>query len=441
MIPSDIRIKNDALPDTPGVYLMKDQRGKVLYVGKAVNLKRRVQQHFDRPHGPFIQEMTPLVREIDYIEKGTAIEALILEANLIKHYWPKYNVLLKDNKSFMYLVITDEEYPRPILKRATDLLPEEEKTSLAIFGPYLSARSLRVALDLVRKVFPWSTCVPPKPPSTNVGRGQGAGGAKACFDYQIGRCPGVCIRKIDAKTYKATIRHLIKFFEGKKEDIVKGLTKEMTKLAKAERFEEAAKIRNQLFSLEHIQDIALLMRDEPEARTIKRSEGEIDIYGRIEGYDISHISGTSQVASMVVFQNGAPAKAQYRKFKIKTVEGSNDVGSLKEVLTRRLKHDEWSLPQLLLIDGGKPQVHAVEEVVRELGVQVPVVGMAKGPERKRTDLICSDRSPSLCTLLEPHIDLLTQVRDESHRFAITFHRKVRSAAFIGKKSSTKTKRK
>ena len=441
MIPSDIRIKNDALPDTPGVYLMKDQRGKVLYVGKAVNLKRRVQQHFDRPHGPFIQEMTPLVREIDYIEKGTAIEALILEANLIKHYWPKYNVLLKDNKSFMYLVITDEEYPRPILKRATDLLPEEEKTSLAIFGPYLSARSLRVALDLVRKVFPWSTCVPPKPPSTNVGRGQGAGGAKACFDYQIGRCPGVCIRKIDAKTYKATIRHLIKFFEGKKEDIVKGLTKEMTKLAKAEKFEEAAKIRNQLFSLEHIQDIALLMRDEPEARTIKRSEGEIDIYGRIEGYDISHISGTSQVASMVVFQNGAPAKAQYRKFKIKTVEGSNDVGSLKEVLTRRLKHDEWSLPQLLLIDGGKPQVHAVEEVVRELGVQVPVVGMAKGPERKRTDLICSDRSPSLCTLLEPHIDLLTQVRDESHRFAITFHRKVRSAAFIGKKSSTKTKRK
>ncbi|MFO0765013.1 MAG: excinuclease ABC subunit UvrC [Patescibacteria group bacterium] len=419
MLPAYIRIKNDALPDTPGVYLMKDAHGKILYVGKAVNLKRRVNQHFERPHGPFIQEMTPLVREIDYIEKGTAIEALILEANLIKLHWPKYNVMLKDNKSFMYLVITDEEYPRPILKRATDLAPEEEKHALAVFGPYLSARSLRVALDLVRKVFPWSTCSPDQ--------------QRACFDYQIGRCPGVCIRKIDPKMYKQGIRNLIKFFEGKKEEIVKAMTKEMEKLAKEQKFEEAAKIRNQLFSLEHIQDIALLMRDEPDARVIKRSEGEIDVYGRIEGYDISHISGTSQVASMVVFQNGAPAKAQYRKFKIKTVDGSNDVASLKEVLTRRLKHDEWPLPQLLLIDGGKPQVHAVEEVVRELGVQVPVVGMAKGPERKRTDLICSDRSPSLCQLLEPHIDMLTQVRDESHRFAITFHRKVRSDAFVGKK--------
>ena len=441
MLPPYIRIKNDALPDTPGVYLMKDARGKILYVGKAVNLKRRVNQHFQRPHGPFIEEMTPLVREIDYVEKKTAIEALILEANLIKLHWPKYNVLLKDNKSFMYLVITDEEYPRPLLKRATDLLPEEEKTSLAIFGPYLSARSLRVALDLVRKVFPWSTCLPPKPPSTNVGRGQGVGGAKACFDYQIGRCPGVCVGKVDAKTYKQGIRHLMKFFEGKKEEIVKAMTKEMEKLAKAERFEEAAKIRNQLFSLEHIQDIALLMRDEPEARTVKRAEGEIDVYGRIEGYDISHISGTSQVASMVVFQNGAPAKAQYRKFKIKTVEGSNDVGSLQEVLTRRLKHDEWPLPQLFLIDGGKPQVHAVEEIMRQNGVIVPVVGMAKGPERKRTDLICSDLNPSLCQLLEPHIDLFTQVRDESHRFAITFHRKVRSEAFVGKKSPAKKKRK
>lgn len=427
MIPTGIHIKNNALPQVPGVYLMKDQYGKVLYVGKAVNLKRRVNQHFERPHGPFIKEMTTLVREIDYIEKNSALEALILEANLIKLYWPKYNVMLKDNKSFMYLVITDEEYPRPLLKRATDLAPEEEKYSLAIFGPYLSARSLRVALDLVRKVFPWSTCTPKQP--------------RACFDYQIGRCPGVCVGAIDAKTYKQGIKQLIKFFEGKKEEVVKTLTKEMEKAAKAQQFELAAKIRNQLFSLEHIQDVALLMRDEPDQRTLKTTEGSIDIFGRIEGYDISHISGTAQVASMVVFQNGAPAKQQYRKFKIKTVEGSNDVASIKEVLTRRLKHDNWGLPQLMLIDGGKPQVHAAEEVVRELGVQVPVVGMAKGPERKRTDLICSDRSPRLCQILEPHMDLLTQVRDESHRFAITFHRKVRSKQFIGKSSSTGRRKK
>lgn len=388
---------------------MKDKKGSVIYVGKAVSLKRRVRQHFERPHGPHIPEMTRQVVEIDYVEKPTALEALILEANLIKHYWPKYNVLQKDNKSFMYLAITDEEYPRPLLVRGTDLDDDSAKKYKVVFGPYTSSRSLKAALDLVRKAFPWSNCIP--------------GQKRACFNYHLKLCPGVCIGVADKKVYQKTIRDLIKFFEGKKEDILKAYQKEMKEASKEKRYEEAAALRNKIFFLEHIQDVAVLKRDDEQA----------DLFGRIEGYDISNISGTSQVASMVVFENGAPAKAEYRKFKIKTVEGSNDVASMRETLMRRLKHREWRKPDLILIDGGLPQVHAAEEVLHHLNLQIPVVGIAKGRERKRNDIICSRVSVELCDLCNKYVDLLASVRDEAHRFAIAYHRKLRSKRFLGGK--------
>jgi excinuclease ABC subunit C len=238
MIPTQIKIKNGELPSSPGVYIMKDAKGTVLYVGKAISLKRRVQQHFDRPHGPQIPEMTKQVVEIDYIEKPTALEALVLEANLIKHFWPKYNVMLKDNKSFMYLGITNEEYPRPLLVRGTDLDDETAKKYKVVFGPYTSSRSLKAALDLVRKAFPWSTCVP--------------GQKRACFYHHLKLCPGVCVDAVDKKVYQKTIRDLTRFFEGKKEDILKDYKKQMAKLAKEKKFEEAAEIRNKvLFSRAH----------------------------------------------------------------------------------------------------------------------------------------------------------------------------------------------
>lgn len=420
MIPDKITIKNKELPSSPGVYIMKDAKGRVLYVGKAVSLNRRVRQHFDRPHGPQIPEMTKLVAEIDYIEKPTALEALVLEANLIKHFWPKYNVMQKDNKSFMYLGITDEEFPRPLLVRGTDLDDETAKKYKVVFGPYTSSRSLKAALDLVRKAFPWSTCIP--------------GQKRACFYHHLKLCPGVCVDVVDKKVYQKTIRDLTRFFEGKKEDILKDYKKQMTKLAKEKRFEEAADIRNKVYFLEHIQDVAVLKRDDEMVDKIKPGEGMVvNLFGRIEGYDISNISGTSQVASMVVFENGAPAKAEYRKFKIKSVEGPNDVASMKETLMRRFKHDEWRMPDLILIDGGLPQVHAAEEVMHHLNIQIPVVGIAKGAQRKRNDIICSQVSIELCELCRKYVDLLAQVRDEAHRFAITFHKSVRSRAFLGKR--------
>jgi excinuclease ABC subunit C len=418
MIPSSIKIKNGELPTVPGVYLMKDKKGTVLYVGKAVSLNRRVRQHFERPHGEHIQEMTRQVAEIDYVEKPTALEALILEANLIKHYWPKYNVLQKDNKSFMYLAITNEEFPRPLLVRGTDLDDESAKKYKVVFGPYTSSRSLKAALDLVRKAFPWTNCIP--------------GQKRACFYHHLKLCPGVCIGVADKKAYQKTIRDLIKFFEGKKEDILKGFAKEMKKASKEKRYEEAAALRNKIFFLEHIQDVAILKREDDQVDRIKPGEGmAVNLFGRIEGYDISHVSGTSQVASMVVFESGAPAKAEYRKFKIKTVEGSNDVASMRETIMRRLKHREWRKPDLILIDGGIAQVNAVQDVLHHLHVQIPVVGIVKGPQRKRNDIICSRVSVELCNLCNQYVDLLAQVRDEAHRFAITYHRKVRSRKFLG----------
>jgi len=406
---------------------MKDKKGTVLYVGKAVSLNRRVRQHFERPHGEHIQEMTSQVVEIDYIEKPTALEALILEANLIKHYWPKYNVLQKDNKSFMYLGITDEEYPRPLLVRGTDLDDESAKKYKVVFGPYTSSRSLKAALDLVRKAFPWTNCIP--------------GQKRACFYHHLKLCPGVCIGVADKKAYQKTIRDLIKFFEGKKEDILKGFAREMKKASNEKRYEDAASLRNKIFFLEHIQDVAILKREDDQVDRIKPGEGMVvNLFGRIEGYDISNISGTSQVASMVVFESGAPAKAEYRKFKIKTVEGPNDVASMRETLMRRLKHlpspglrqtgREWRKPDLILIDGGLSQVHAVEEVLHHLNVQIPVVGIVKGRDRKRNDIVCSRASVELCNLCNQYVDLLAQVRDESHRFAIAYHRKVRAKNFL-----------
>lgn len=416
MIPSFVNVKNGELPDVPGVYLMKNENGDIIYVGKATSLKRRVGSYFMRPHDSRIQKMVSEIRSIDYIEKPTAIEALILEANLIKYYFPPYNIKDKDNKSFLYLVVTKEDFPKPILVRGTELTENASKKYKAVFGPYTSPRSLRAALDLIRKAFPWSVCEP--------------GQKRACFYHHLKLCPGVCIGAISRQEYAKIIRDLIKFFEGKKDDILKQYRREMKTAAKSKEFELAADLRNKIFFLEHIQDIAILKKEDEDVDKIREGEAPINLFGRIEGYDISNISGTSSVSSMVVFENGAPAKAEYRKFRIKTVTGSNDVASMKETLTRRFRND-WRKPDLLLIDGGWPQVNAALEVVRHFELGIPVVGLAKGPDRKKDELVCDPNNLEICALCEKHKDLLVAVRDESHRFANAYHRKLRSRRMLG----------
>ncbi len=415
MLPASLLLENGVLPDTPGVYLFKKRDGTVLYVGKATSLKRRASQHFERPHNRLIEEMTRQAETLGYLSTASALEALILEANLIKAYFPPFNTRDKDDKSFSYLVFTREPFPKPLLVRGNDL-HSKKNAYLAVYGPYTSVRSLRAALDWLRRIFPWSTC------EHAVG--------KACFSSHIGLCPGVCIGRISQADYRRIIRDLMAFFEGKKGVVLRRIHRDMLLAAKEQRFENAAQLRGKVFALEHIKDVALLKREDDDVSMIDTRVLPVEFFGRIEGYDISHVSGSQTVASMVVFEGGEPAKGEYRKFRLRTIDGPNDVASIKETLMRRLRHAEWPRPNLFLIDGGLPQVRAAEGVLHALGVQVPVIGLAKGPTRKKLELVCTKRCQAICYLAQEHLLLLARVRDEAHRFAIAYHRERRRREFL-----------
>jgi len=405
------------LPETPGVYLMKGTsrtrasgtvrgtHGRVLYIGKAANLRRRVSSYFTRPHDSRIEKMVNEVRRIDYKKTDTALEALILEAALIKKYKPPYNIREKDDKSFLYVEITDEAFPRVLLVRGKTLRQAQGKR----YGPFTSASSIREALRIIRRIFPFSI----HPPHKQVMWGASSPKkSRACFDYEIGLCPGTCVGAISKKDYLKNIRNIKLLFEGKKKTILKNLDKEMYTASKKLEFEKAVKLRKQIFALQHIQDVALIGDFESQMSNVKGQ-----MLRRVEGYDVSNISGTSAVGAMVVFANGRPDKNEYRKFKIRTIMKSDDVGMLREILRRRFGNN-WSLPHLILIDGGKHQVNAAKSVLSECGLKIPVVGIAKGPKRKKNEFIGQ---------VPRGVDknVLIRVRDEAHRFAVQYHRKVR----------------
>lgn len=441
-IPSEITIKNNTLPDSPGVYFYYNRKNELLYIGKATSLKRRVNSYFTKAHNGRIADLVSHIARIDYIEVPTVIEALVLEANQIKAKQPPYNILQRDDKSFLYLVITNEAYPKPLLFRGHDLAklhinpfaktlsPEAKKKFLAIYGPYTSGFSLKKALEYLRKIIPWSDCDPPS----------ATGKTRPCFYRHIRKCPGVCTGEIDAKEYRKIIRDLMLFFEGKKSTLIKRLKREMEMAAKEKAFERASLLRDRIHALEHIQDIALITKEDidlPFSQT-RAEKAKIDLEGRIEAYDISNISGTSAVGSMTVFVEGKPAKALYRKFKIKTVTGPNDVAMMQEMIRRRIIRAKnfpiaWPLPEVMVIDGGKPQVNAVQEVLNELQVTVPIIGLAKGFDRKQDQLIYDRANRDLLQVAERGKPIFQAVRDEAHRFAVAYHRKVRAKNFYPKR--------
>lgn len=419
-IPKDVQLPAKGLPETPGVYLMYSETGEVIYVGKAVNLKRRVQSYWREAEAISRPQVADLIREVRSIrveETPTVLEALIHEANKIKEFMPRYNIMQKDSKSFLYLVVTNDEYPRFLTIRGHDLAKTSEKKFKAVFGPYVNPTALRAALKLIRKIFPWSSCFPNQ--------------KRSCFEYHIHLCPGVCIEAISKKDYNRIVRNVILFFEGRTKSLLKKLTKEMEVAAKSEQFEKAAEARNQISALEHIQDVAVLTREDSSFFGYpQKANLSINIFGRIEGYDISNISGTSAVGSMVVFEDGEPAKKEYRKFKIRTVKGANDYAMLEEVLHRRFKKSEdgklrWKEPDLLLIDGGLGQVGVVARVLRETGKVIPIIGIAKGFDRKQDQMVFDHSNQDLAKVAMQYKEILQRVRDEAHRFAITYHRKVR----------------
>ncbi|MBP9827742.1 UvrB/UvrC motif-containing protein [Patescibacteria group bacterium] len=453
MIPASVKIKNGELPDAPGVYFHRDAEGKLLYVGKATSLKKRVSSYFLKAHNARIAELVSKIRQIDYIQTPTVIEALVLEANEIRKNKPQYNVLLKDDKSFLYLCLSNEEYPRPMLLRGLDLerigvqpfsktlSPVAKRYFIAVYGPYVSGRALKTALDLLRRAMPWSVCTPPGEKSNNAllaftraqkgfGFRAGRGDGKPCFDAQIGKCPGVCMGAITSKEYRLHIRRLMAFFDGHKDEIIKELAKDMKAASQAQDFELAAKARDKIFSLEHIKDVALIMRDDDPLHVSAVPEGKINALGRIEAYDIANISGTANVAAMVVFEGGKPAKDQYRKFKIKTFSGADDFAAMEEVMRRRLRRFEltpnaWPLPDVFIIDGGEGQVNRVKEVMQEKKIKVPVIGIAKGFDRKQDRLVYDAGDEEVRRIAETFKETFQKARDEAHRFAGAYHRIVR----------------
>ncbi len=414
-----------SLPDSPGVYIFRGGiRSAILYIGKATSLKSRVASYFRRDlivtRGPILVGMVESAKSVDFIETDSVLEALILEAALIKKHQPPYNTKEKDNKSFNYVVITQENFPRVMTMRGREL--ESSTSSIKYsFGPFPQGSVLREALAIVRKIFPFrDKCSPAYLFNQNSKVGdkslQKRLAGKPCFNAQIGLCPGVCSGTITKAEYAKNIQRIKLFFEGKKKTLISGLERDMKLSAKNLKFEEAGRIKRMIFALNHIQDVALLKAD------FLRSSGSSTHESapiRIEAYDVAHISGTNVVGVMVVLEDGEPKKSEYRKFKIKT-STNDDNASLLEMLERRFNHAEWPLPNLIVADGGTAQVNTIEKVLSILGHKIPVVGVVKDERHKPKD-ISGDSS-----LITTHKSAILLANSEAHRFAIGFHRQLRA---------------
>lgn len=404
-------LKKDKLPDTPGVYFFRGARRKILYIGKATSLRDRVRSYFSNDlletRGPRLVKVINDTKSVDYIETDSVLEALILEANLIKRHQPEGNSLSKDDKSFNYILITKEEFPRVLSVRGKDLESRLKETEAKhLFGPFPHGLQFKAAMKIIRKLFPYFDTKHP------VGSSMSASQRKRLvFNQQIGVYPGEANKELNKKEYQRTIRHLALFLSGKKGQLLKKLESEMKSYAKHEEFEKADKIKRQIFALNHIQDVSLI-----------KDEFKIPGAGitfRIEAYDVAHTSGREVVGVMTVVEDGEAKKSDYRKFKIKE-DANNDVASLREILLRRFGHSEWPMPRLLVVDGGLAQVNAAKRVLEGLGYGIAIVGVTKD-ERHRVKKIIGDRA--YVALCESEILL---ANSEAHRFAISYHRKRRN---------------
>lgn len=416
------------MPENPGVYLFLDQKGNILYVGKAKNLKKRVASYFVNKSslGEKTKVLVSKIEKVKFVQTTSEIESLLLEANYIKKNSPSYNIRLTDGKAYPLIRITiKNKYPKVLIARRIEDNPSVDGS--LYFGPYPNTGSMRLVLRTLRRVFPFqSVNNHPK---------------KLCLYYHLGLCP--CPPVFDSpdfkKRYKKNISWIIKFLEGRIERVVDELGKEREALSKRENFEEAYKIQKKIDAIQLITsptrkpfeyEMNPNLRADLVAHELENLKEELRKVGievlslqRTECYDISNIMGKLSTGSMVVFTDGEADKSLYRRFKIlyKTII-PNDTAMMKEIIARRFKHKEWKFPDLIVVDGGKGQVSAVLEVLRKNNLKIPVIGLAKRYETVITqnfkELILPKDSLGL--------KLLKRIRDEAHRFAITYHRKLRS---------------
>ena len=398
------------LPDSPGVYFFLGRNKKILYIGRATSLRNRVRSYFTpdiaQKRSSWIAKMLTEARGIDFRKTDSVLEAILLEADLIKKFQPPYNTDEKDDKSFNCVVITKEDFPAVFIERSKNIDFENLRLSTfnfklsTIYGPFPHGLRLQDALKVIRRIFPYRDlkCNPLQ--------------GKPCFNRQIGLCPGVCTGEVNKKEYAKTIRNLCLFFEGKKPKLLKLLQKEMKVAVKVLEFEKAGQIKKTIFALQHIQDVALLRKP--------TNYELLTTNFRVEAYDLSHFGGKDIVGAMAVVENGVARPSEYRLFKIRGLTNAHETKGLQEILTRRFNHSEWAKPDLIVVDGNDIQKATTEEVLNELKLSIPVVGVVKDEKHMPKEIL---GAPVLISEQKAGILL---ANSESHRFALAFQKKKRT---------------
>ncbi len=398
------------LSTSPGVYQFISDSGAVLYIGKAKNLKNRIKSYYVKDHGrgPRIDMMLDRAREIRIIQTDSEIEAILLEAELINKISPKYNSSQKDDKSYLKVSFSKGDFSR--LEMYRERTGRSEDSMNKSYGPYPSGDLLKKSFKYLRKLFPYRDCSDKK-------FAQCKNNNRHCLYGDIGLCLAPCVGKVTKIEYQKQIKYLKKFLEGKKENVLKQLKHEMNSYSKAKKYELAAKIRDKIYALEHIKEVAVGIKDD-------NFDSSKIFFNRIECYDISNIMGEYAVGSMSVVTAGEKNTNEDRKFKIKTRNGANDVAMIAEILMRRFKN-EWSRPDLVVIDGGIPQLNAAIKVLDNMKVNIPIVSIAKGVKRDKNEFHYSNSDVARYVRLTPEAQkAIIMARDEAHRFAIEYYRKL-----------------
>lgn len=423
-------LKKLKIPEKPGVYFF--MKGKsILYIGKATSLNSRVRSYFGRDliatRGPVILDMTVQSTSLKWQETDSVLEALILEANLIKKHQPKYNTKEKDNKSFNYVVFTKDKISKVLVIRGRKLKKSDYKE---VFGPFPNELQLREAMRIIRKIFPYFDNHSDKKQNYQ-------------FYKQLSLIP--------EGDYRNNIKNLILFFQGKKKNIIINLKKDMMVFAKKREFEKAGEIKRKIFALEHINDVALIKEEKYAIGTALQNRLSLSApsslrrahtydfsehtnsssHFRIEAYDIAHMSGKNMVGVMTVIdlpagrqEMGEPNKQEYKKFIIKTQTGSNDTGALEEVLSRRFRHTEWGLPSLIVVDGSTAQMNVAKQVINRYQFDIPIVAVVKDDKHKAKALVGDE------ALIKTYKKSILLANSEAHRFGIAFHKQKRSKNFL-----------
>ncbi len=416
-----------SLPEKPGVYLFKDLSNKVIYVGKAKNLKKRVSSYFQKSaHDAKTTLLVADIKNVDHITVNSELEAFLLEAELIRRYKPYYNIRFTDDKSYPYIMISGGAIPYVSIVR------KKNTKKASYFGPYPDAGSVKVVLKLLRRIFPYESV-------KNHSK-------RKCLYYHLGLCPCVQTIPSNLSQYKKNISNMKKFLKGDSQAVLKSLLNEQKESVKREEFEQASILQSQINSIKRITEKKydpFVYLTKPDVQLEREANENLDlqkllfehgldipVLKRIECYDISNFQGTNATGGMTVFINGTSSTSDYRKFRIRRPNTPDDFAMHQEVMSRRIKHlEDWGEPDLLIIDGGKGQVSSVMEVLAHLNIKFPVIGLAKKfeaiiiPEKETRRYVFQEVRVSLS---RPALNLVRRIRDEAHRFAINYHRTLRS---------------